>query len=270
MRATGWLGCLLILSMVACAPKAAEPPRTEVAFSPQSFERVSSDCDSAGPCARIRIGYPEITSAPTTAVRESLQAYILDFVLRRTDDTLRAPSVEAVMQGFLESFETFRRDFPDAGQAWEVDRQIAVLPSLEGISSIEARVFENTGGAHPNTSIHLASFDTRDGHHLALGDLLGPGFEPRLSQLAESAFRTARGLPADSTFGDAGFWFEGGRFRLPAGFAVTADGLRFYFNPYEVAPYALGATDFLVPFTQIVDLLRPDGPLAEKAPKKPS
>ena len=274
MRAKDAWGLILILVIAGCTPTPAETPKTEVAFSPQSFERVSADCDSAGPCARIRIGYPDITRAPTPAVRESVQAYIMDFVLRRTDDSLRAPSVDAVMQDFLDSFETFRRDFPDAGQAWEIDRQVAVLPSVEGICSIEARVFENTGGAHPNTSIRLASFDTRNGKRLSLGDLLVPGYEARLAQLGEGAFRSARSLPPDSSFGDSGFWFEGGRFRLPPGFAVTTDGLRFYFNPYEIAPYALGPTDFLVPFTQIEAMIRPDGPLAEKvgrtAAKKPA
>ena len=270
MRVKGLLGVVLLGMLAGCMSKPAETPKTEVAFTPQSFERVSADCDSGVPCARIRIGYPEITSAPTPAVRESLQAYILEFVLRRTDDSLRAPSVEAVMQSFLESFESFRRDFPDAGQAWEVDRQVAILPSVEGIVSIEARVFENTGGAHPNTSIRLASFDDRNGKRLTLGDILMPGYEQSLARMGESAFRSARSMPADSSIGDSGFWFEGGLFRLPSTFAVTSDGLRFYFNPYEVAPYALGPTDFLIPFAQIESLIRPDGPLSGKVGKRPA
>jgi hypothetical protein len=259
-----------IVLVGGCARQAPPAPSTDVTFSPQSFERVSADCDSGGNCARIRIGYPEITGAPTPAARESLQAFILDFVLRRTDDTLRAPSVEAVIQDFLDSYEGFRRDYPDAGQGWEVDRQVAILPSPVGICSIEAREFQYTGGAHPNTSIRLASFDVRSGRRLTLSDLLHPGFGARLDSLGEQAFRAARELPADSSIADSGFWFEGGRFRLPPGFAVTSDGLRFYFNAYEVAPYALGPTDFLIPFGQFEYLIRPDGPLAERAPKRAS
>jgi len=264
------VGVVAIVVLGSCSRTPPPAPSTDVTFSPQSFERVSADCDSGGTCARIRIGYPEITGAPTPAARESLQAFILDFVLRRTDDTLRAPSVEAVIQDFLDSFETFRRDYPDPSQGWEVDRQVQILPSPIGICSIEAREFQFTGGAHPNTSIRLASFDVHSGHRLTLADLLNPGFGARLDSLGEEAFRRARELPADSSVADSGFWFEGGRFRLPGGFAVTADGLRFYFNAYEVGPYALGPTDFLIPFSRIESMIRPDGPLSERAPKKPS
>lgn len=263
-------GVVAIVILGSCARTTPPTPGTDVTFSPQSFERMSADCDSGGPCARIRIGYPEITGAPTPAARESLQAFILDFVLRRTDDTLRAPSVEAVIQDFLDSFEAFRRDYPDAGQGWEVDRQVAILPSPVGICSIEAREFQYTGGAHPNTSIRLASFDAKSGRHLSLPDLLTAGFGARLDSLGEQAFRNARALPADSSIADVGFWFEGGRFRLPPGFAVTADGLRFYYNAYEVAPYALGPTDFLIPFAQIESMIRADGPLSDRAPRPPS
>src|SRR5262245_32600998 len=101
------VGLVTIVVLGSCAAPTPPAPSTDVTFSPQSFERVSADCDSGGPCARIRIGYPEITGAPTPASRESLQAFILSFVLRRTDDTLKAPSVEAVIQDFLDGFEAF-------------------------------------------------------------------------------------------------------------------------------------------------------------------
>ena len=44
--------------------------------------------------------------------------------------------------------------------------------------------------------------------------------------------------------------------------SATAAGVRWHFDPYEIAPYAWGPTDFTAPF----ELLRPfgknDGPLA--------
>ncbi len=262
---------LALVALGACAREPKEKPRGEIAFASQSFSRQSADCDTAsGPCAKIRIQYPEITGAPKPAIRDSIQAWILDFVLRRTDDTLRAPSVDAVMEGFLEGFEEVRRQYPDAVQPWEVDRQVSVLPSVPGVFSLEAREFMATGGAHPNSSIQLASFEAGSGRRLSLSDLLVTGHGPPLSALAEKAFRAARAVPADSSLQESGFWFEGGQFRLPRNFAVTADGFRFYYNAYEVGPYVLGPTDFLVPYGDLAGLIRPDGPLASRGPRPPS
>jgi hypothetical protein len=267
-----WITCgLLLLALGTCTRGPSLKPTGEISFSSQSYSRQSADCDSASsPCARIRIQYPEITGAPKPAIRDSIQAWILDFVLRRTDDTLRAPSVDAVIEEFLDGFEEFRRQYPEAGQSWEVDRQVSVLPSVPGIFSLEAREFTATGGAHPNSNIQLASFEVTSGRRLSLSDLLVPGHGPPLSALAEKGFRVARAAPADSSLEALGFWFEGGQFRLPRNFAVTADGLRFYFNAYEVGPYVLGPTDFLVSYDDISGLIRSDGPLASRGPRPPS
>ena len=44
--------------------------------------------------------------------------------------------------------------------------------------------------------------------------------------------------------------------------AIAEDGLIFHYNAYEVAPYALGSTQILLPWETIASLLRPDGPVA--------
>ena len=255
---------LAALAALSCARSAPKTPG-DVSFTVQSFARQSVDCDSvAGHCAKIRIQYPEITSASSPAARDSIQAHVLGFVLRTVGDGARAPSVEAVMQGYLDGYEDFRREAPASAQPWEADRQVAVLPSIPGIISLEEREFLALGGAHPNSTIQLASFDARSGGRLALADLLAAGHDSVLSAAGEKAFRAARELHADSSLNDAGFWFEQGRFRLNANFAVTADGLRFYFNAYEVAPHVLGPTDLVIPFADIAALIRPDGPLASR------
>ena len=71
-----------------------------------------------------------------------------------------------------------------------------------------------------------------------------------------------RRLPAGAELGAAGFWFEGGRFKLNENFAVTPTGLLFFFNDYEIAPHSFGATSISLPWSQVMPLIRTDGPLA--------
>ena len=41
-------------------------------------------------------------------------------------------------------------------------------------------------------------------------------------------------------------------------FALCGDTLAFHYDPYEIAPYALGPTDFTLPLAAIREYLRPE------------
>jgi len=248
------------LALAGCGPRARAPEASGIAYVIHTFEQKSADCVPNGACAHIRIDYPEF-SGGTPAVRESLQNFVADCMLRSTGDSVRAVSAEAAVQAFLATYAAFHRSFPTSQQEWDVDRRATQLPSPPGVWTLAARLFESTGGAHPVTFMRLASFDASTGRRLSPRDLLSPGADTQLLSLAEQAFRGARKLPATASFADSGYWFKDG-FRLPSEFAVTSQGFRFYFNEYEVAPYVMGPTDFTVPFDQVRGLIRSDGPLA--------
>jgi hypothetical protein len=118
------------------------------------------------------------------------------------------------------------------------------------------------GGAHPNSTTRFASFDVRSGRTLTRWDLLREDARDSLDAAGERAFRRVRKLAPDADLAAAGFWFEGGRFKLNENFAVSPTGLLFFFNPYEVAPYALGATSLSLPWAEVMPFVRPEGPLA--------
>jgi hypothetical protein len=86
-------------------------------------------------------------------------------------------------------------------------------------------------------------------------------FKDSLSVLkvAESEFRKLKAIPQDvSTNRD---WFWNGLFYLPNNFAFTDAGLLFYYNSYEIAPYAQGATELIIPYEKL-------NPYFKKIPKK--
>jgi hypothetical protein len=60
------------------------------------------------------------------------------------------------------------------------------------------------------------------------------------------------------TLKDAGFTFENDAFVLPDDFALRDDGLAFYYNPYDVAPYSMGATEIVLSQDEIRRLLKPE------------
>jgi hypothetical protein len=80
-----------------------------------------------------------------------------------------------------------------------------------------------------------------------------------LNKIVEAEFRRARSIPAGESLQDAGFFILPGQ-ELPLGenFALTSKGLEIQYNPYEVAPYALGATSVSVPREAVAPLVKAD------------
>jgi hypothetical protein len=235
-----------------------------LAYETRTLERSEPDCPEAGDsCGRVSLEYPEITTAPGDEVRKALNDSIAALLLEPLDDGTRAASPEGLAQEFLARNAEARRDLPEGATTagWFLERKVRVIHQDAEVLSLEETVFWYTGGAHPNNSARLASFDPVSGRRLVLEDLLTPGYGPRLNAIAEHRFRAIREIPEGQSLADAGFWFEDGVFSLNDNFAVADSGLAFHFDPYEIAPYALGPTDLVLEREELGELIRPGGPL---------
>jgi hypothetical protein len=121
--------------------------------------------------------------------------------------------------------------------------------------------YSYTGGAHPNSNLTYLNFEVSTGKTLALSDLMKPGFEKQLTAIAEKDFRKRKGLAPQASLAEAGYDFDDDQFKLNDNFAVTKDGLVFYYNPYEIAAYAGGPTELVIKWSEIKGLIKKDGPV---------
>jgi hypothetical protein len=111
-----------------------------------------------------------------------------------------------------------------------------------------------TGGAHPNSSLIYVNYDVFSRKVIKLSDLINPAMMARLTYIASTIFRKQEGLsPTESL---ENYFFENQKFSLNANFLITKKGLLFYYNPYEIRPYAFGPMELLVPYTAISSLLK--------------
>jgi hypothetical protein len=114
-----------------------------------------------------------------------------------------------------------------------------------------------TGGAHGVRTQLYRNFRPDTGAAITLEELIVEGGIEQLTAVGEEIFRTAHELAPDIALDDAGFWFDDGVFALNDNFLVSTDALFFYYNEYEVAAYAVGPTELLIPYERIGSLLRP-------------
>jgi len=110
------------------------------------------------------------------------------------------------------------------------------------------------------------NFDPVTGEPIKLASILKDGAMARLTAIAEVHFRQARKLTAtakldEEGFGGVGFGWPDGRFALNDNYGFGEKALYFFFNDYEIAPHAMGATLVEIPYAEIRDLIRPEFPL---------
>jgi hypothetical protein len=82
----------------------------------------------------------------------------------------------------------------------------------------------------------------------------------QLREIAERIFRKNEHLsPTDKL---DGYFFENNKFGLPVSFTITDKGLMFFYEYYEIKPFAAGTTQLVIPFTELKGLVLPGSILA--------
>jgi len=245
-------------SPAASVPPASAEPRLE----PRKVAKTQESCtpmpDGTG-CSEIILEYLEAVGE--SPAREAINHWVRARILPTLGDQGPAESVEAMVEGFLAENQAFREEFPDAPGSWAVERKVTLAFQHPKVLTLTASDYSYTGGAHPLMVELLASFDLAQGRPLMLSDLLRSGYPEPLTALVEAELKRVRGLDPETNLLDEGFFLEEG-FRLTDNFAVLADGLRFYYNPYEIGPYVLGPTDLTVPYAALAEWIPEDGILA--------
>ena len=244
--------------------------RTFLAFRTAAVDSVLPGCDADGPCARVALTIPTFPEA-RPQLQDALHRHVVDLAeleLGPADGALDADLLQELSarlaHAFLEDYRDFVADFPDPSAGWFLERWVEVEAASPDFLTLGMRELWYTGGAHSNGRARYRTLDAATGAELSLPELLRPGFEEPLRLAGERAFRTARELEETDDLAAAGF-FEStaGRFALNENFAPTVEGLAFHYDAYEIAAYAAGPTDLVIPWEEITDLILVDGPLAD-------
>jgi hypothetical protein len=233
----------------------------------KTLERATAGCPESprGVCAEVALEYPEIVAAPTPEAEERLREVVQTLLIAPAPFVESAADAEELAREFLRQQADVSRSHPEGSstEGWFLERRIVVVHQDARVFSLSVSESWYSGGVHPNSSRTLASFDPGTGRRLALDDLVERSRVPDLVDLAERRFREARGIEAGRLLSDAGFTFPQEAFHVNDNFAVTAEGLAFHFYAYEVGPYFLGPTDYVVTRADLAPLARAGGPLAE-------
>jgi hypothetical protein len=240
------------------APNAESQEEPALRFEMRSREMTYEDCvaGSAG-CTYARLDYPVATEVPPGTAAEAITSAI-DSFLERPLQPEEAPSgINALMARFLSDFAAFKAREPRSEQSWFLERKAFVLRSARNVLTLSFSERSFLGGDHGAETIRYLNLDPATGAPLTLFDVLREGALPDLTRLAEARFRETRGIAEGVGLQEAGFTFDNGVFFVSDNFALREDGVAFYYNADEVAPYAMGPMEIVLRPEECRALLEP-------------
>ncbi len=218
--------------------------------------------------AYINFIYPQLKNERSPAAK-TIDKDIEETLLSSygISDTVRSwKDFGQVMKSYINNFKEFKNDtsMPEIYKEMVWTYQALTYPVFNGsgILALESENFHFEGGAHPNSYFVLKNYDLKTGSVIKLDELLKGNYKAKLDELGEKEFRKQFSVKPGESLEKAGFFITGNQFHLNDNFAVTAGGLLFKFNPYEITAYAYGAPEIFIPYSEIKEYIKPDGPLS--------
>jgi len=222
-------------------------------------EKKLGDCNSKeGRCLNLKLKYPEIENGNEN-LRKTVNGFIKEFlinsmVMGEGENNGNVETIDTAIIELEEEFRDFIDDLNFPTPNWSLESTVDVTFSDSLYFAISMSNYSYTGGAHPNYYASKKIFNKETGELLNLLNIVKD--TSSLKKLVETNFRKEVEISPTESLSAAGFWFENDQFKLPLNIGMTNDGLEFYYNPYEVAPYAQGAIEVILPFSEIEKLLK--------------
>jgi hypothetical protein len=256
---------IFLISVFSCSQKDSD--ENNIRYSMKKFERIFTNPDTTlKNYAKVVFEYPEIIKTVNQQVKDSIASYVKGIFLKNYFG--KAKSFDEMADSLFKDFNNFQKEFRDSPQSWEIESATSVIYNKNSIVSLQSNTYSYLGGAHPNELVLYANFNSENGKRINLSDLFKDENIPELNTISEKIFRKEKELSAEANLEEAGFWFKENKFALNDNFGIKDDGLMFYFNPYEIAPYSMGPTEILIPYDEIKNIIKEDGLLFEAASRK--
>lgn len=195
------------------------------------------------------------------AIADSVKKHILSNFFKKPDDSLSPlQQLEKEKEMYFRHYKKSNEDLYENGVAsfWEKEKSVKIHFNEADILSMEFYDYGYTGGAHGLPISRFEVIDLNTGSQFTLDDLFRPEYRNDLRDIINAELRKMHQLERHTSLKEAGF-FE--HTVEPTGnFYINKDGIGFYYNRYEIAPFTMGSTDIFIPFSRLQFLLSAESP----------
>lgn len=223
--------------------------KNDLTFEEKTWEhKTSLPCKDD--CAHISISIPVAANKPVVA--DSINAKIfatMKEIIYVGEDPYPSSDYEALTRDFIASYEKMQKEAPEEKIGWEGNVTGKIIYETDSILNIEIQHYTYTGGAHGYSGKRSLIFDPSTGK--AIHDDFLFKDKNAFKKFAEKKFRQAYKLEENQRINESGLMFEDDLFHLPQTFFFTEKGFLLYYNVYEIASYADGPKQLLIPYSEM-------------------
>lgn len=227
-------------------------------YEKREFLKEAGDCKNTeeNACLHIAFNYPEFVKGNPAFLKMINQEIISFFTgFMQYNESGGDTTLDIAANSMIAEWQDFQKEMPEASLGWYVEGNASVVMCNPKLVSLSMSVDAFTGGAHPNSTFVMKIFNLQNNQAFKLEEMVSDVVG--LTKIAEGIFRTQLEIPADASLEEQGFEFENNTFALNDNYMCTPEGLVFLYNTYEIAPYAAGITEILIPWNKIEKILTP-------------
>ncbi len=239
------------LTFASCQKdKKEETEAKTLEFHTEKYEKKTTLACTENQCGTVKINVLKALHVPVLADSINKKIFstvrsIVYFGEKPTD----GKTYEEIMTAFIASYDQTRQKFPDEKAGWEATVDTKVGYNSDKILNLKLNSYMYVGGAHGYEGNRSLIFDKTTGKSLEKKDILKDTVNFKI--LAEKKFREKFKVPAGKPINSTGLMFIKDVFELPQTFFYTDKGLLLYYNTYEIAAYAEGPKELVIPYAEV-------------------
>ena len=215
------------------------------------------------PAAKINLIllYPDLQKG--NPLKDTLDFFITQFSTNKKE-LISSPKLllDNISSEFFKSYFTATEGIEDISSSaslnWEKNLSMDIRHNENNIVSIKFEKYAYTGGAHGISMTEYAVCDLVKNKKLTLNDIFKENAKVEIDNILDTKLRKLNGLNPEESLRDAGFFVD--RVEWSDNFFINNQGIGFFYNVYEIAPYSSGTTELFIPFSELRGLLKSNHP----------
>lgn len=233
--------------------------------------------DESKPACNLSIDFAFVNNATTIGAKDSINAYLLSALFGKKYQQL---SPQETMEGYAKEYVTnYRADLEPMIQK-DIDNHIdkdqltawySYEQELKG--SIETykgmlltyRTYKNeySGGPHGMYTTEFINLNLSSLQPILLDELFVEDYQETLTELLWYQLALDNGVETRDELEEMGYATTG-ELAPTENFYINEDGITFYYNVYEIAPYSMGPTQITLSYDMLEYILNYDNKLVNE------
>ena len=233
--------------------------------------------DESKPACNLSVNLEYVSNASTPGAKDSLNTYLLSAALgNKYSHTAPQEAIEGFAKEYIKDYRNdlepmIKKDIEsqidnDQLTAWysyELKIEGSVETYVGELLTYRTYKEEYSGGPHGMYTTEFINIDLTDLHQLQLDELFLEDYQETLTELLWYQLALDNGVENRDELEEMGYATTGELAPIE-NFFLSTQGITFYYNVYEIAPYSMGPTQITLPFGQLEYILNYDNPIIKE------